>query len=79
MDYDKCVKNLAVVVGGVLFGSAGLKLLSSRDTKKAYPCHSRRSADEGIGDGNRDHRTGERRRHTGLGQGPERRGNSACG
>ena len=36
MDCDQCVKNLAVVVGGVLFGSAGLKLLSSRDTKKAY-------------------------------------------
>ena len=36
MDHDKCVKNLAVFVGGVLFGSAGLKLLSSRDAKKAY-------------------------------------------
>jgi hypothetical protein len=36
MDCDQCDKNLAVVVGGVLFGSAGLKLLSSRDTKKAY-------------------------------------------
>ena len=36
MDCDQCVKNLAVVVGGVLFGSAGVKLLSSRDTKKAY-------------------------------------------
>ena len=36
MDYDKCCKNLAVFVGGVLFGSFGLKLLSSRDAKKAY-------------------------------------------
>ena len=36
MDCDKCVKNLAVFAGGVLFGSAGLKLLSSRDAKKAY-------------------------------------------
>ena len=36
MDCDKCCKNLAVFVGGVLFGSAGLKLLSSRDAKKAY-------------------------------------------
>ncbi len=36
MDYDKCCKNLAVFAGGVLFGSAGLKLLSSRDAKKAY-------------------------------------------
>lgn len=36
MDCDKCVKNLAVFAGGILFGSAGLKLLSSRDAKKAY-------------------------------------------
>lgn len=36
MVYDKLCKNLAVFAGGVLFGSAGLKLLSSRDAKKAY-------------------------------------------
>ena len=36
MDCDKCIKNLAFFAGGVLFGSAGLKLLSSRDAKKAY-------------------------------------------
>ena len=36
MNYEKCCKSLAVFVGGVLFGSAGLKLLSSRDAKKAY-------------------------------------------
>ena len=36
MDYSKCRKALAVFAGGVLFGSAGLKLLSSRDAKKAY-------------------------------------------
>ncbi len=29
-------KGLALFAGGVLFGSAGLKLLSSRDAKKAY-------------------------------------------
>ena len=29
-------KHLAVFVGGVLFGSAGLKLLTSQDAKKAY-------------------------------------------
>lgn len=29
-------KNLALFVGGVLFGSAGIKLLSSKDAKKAY-------------------------------------------
>lgn len=31
-----CYKNLALFVGGVLFGSAGIKLLSSKDAKKAY-------------------------------------------
>jgi hypothetical protein len=29
-------KNLALFVGGVLFGSAGFKLLSSNDAKRAY-------------------------------------------
>ena len=29
-------KNLALFFGGVLFGSAGIKLLSSKDAKKAY-------------------------------------------
>ena len=29
-------KNLALFAGGVLFGSAGIKLLSSKDAKKAY-------------------------------------------
>ena len=29
-------KNLALFVGGALFGSAGLKLLSSRDARRAY-------------------------------------------
>ena len=36
MDYEKCWKNLAVFAGGVLFGTAGLKLLSSQDAKKTY-------------------------------------------
>ncbi len=29
-------KNLALFVGGALFGSAGIKLLSSKDAKKVY-------------------------------------------
>lgn len=29
-------KNLALFVGGALFGTAGVKLLSSRDAKKVY-------------------------------------------
>ena len=36
MNCSKCYKNLALFVGGVLFGSAGIKLLSSKDAKKAY-------------------------------------------
>lgn len=32
LDLKKC----AIFAGGVLFGSAGLKLLASRDAKKAY-------------------------------------------
>lgn len=31
-----CYKNLALFAGGALFGSAGIKLLSSKDAKKAY-------------------------------------------
>ena len=29
-------KNLGLFAGGVLFGSAGIKLLASKDAKKAY-------------------------------------------
>lgn len=36
MDCNSCYKNLALFAGGILFGSAGLKLLSSRDAKNAY-------------------------------------------
>ena len=35
MDIFK-LKNLGIFAGGVLFGTAGVKLLSSRDAKKAY-------------------------------------------
>lgn len=33
---SECGKGLAIFAGGVLFGTAGIKLLSSRDAKKAY-------------------------------------------
>ncbi len=36
MDCHDCYKGLAVFAGGVLFGSAGLRLLSSKDAKKVY-------------------------------------------
>lgn len=36
MNRKDCYKNLIVFVGGTLFGSAGIKLLSSKDAKKAY-------------------------------------------
>jgi hypothetical protein len=32
----KNYKNLAIFVGGVLFGSAGFKVLASKDAKNAY-------------------------------------------
>ena len=32
----KYYKNLALFAGGVLFGSAGLRLLASKDAKKVY-------------------------------------------
>lgn len=35
MDILKC-KNLAIFVGGVLFGTAGIKVLSSQDAKNLY-------------------------------------------
>lgn len=36
MDCSKCVRGLAIFAGGILFGTAGLKVLSSRDAKKVY-------------------------------------------
>lgn len=36
MDCIKCARGLAVFVGGFLFGTAGVKLLGSKDAKKAY-------------------------------------------
>lgn len=30
------VKNVGIFLGGLLFGTAGLKILSSKDAKKAY-------------------------------------------
>ena len=35
MDSSK-LKNLALFAGGVLFGTAGVKILSSKDVKKVY-------------------------------------------
>ena len=31
-----CYKNLALFAGGILFGSAGVKLLASKDAKRVY-------------------------------------------
>ena len=36
-------KKLALFAGGALFGSAGIKLLSSKDAKKVY-CHTTAAA-----------------------------------
>ncbi|MCI8991666.1 MAG: hypothetical protein HFG80_02900 [Eubacterium sp.] len=36
MDYNRLYKNLALFAGGILVGTAGFKLLFSKDAKKAY-------------------------------------------
>ena len=64
---------LACFVGGALFGSAGVKLLTSKDAKKAYThitAAGLRMKDSVMEDGH--HRSGERRRHPGLRQGHQR-------
>ena len=57
-DRMDCWKRVAVFAGGALFGSAGIRLLTSRDAKKAYS-HRRGAADEGLRYGDRDIRAGE--------------------
>ena len=37
------VKKIALFVGGVVFGSAGFKLLSSSDAKKVYKVGGKRA------------------------------------
>ena len=64
---------LACFAGGALFGSFGVKLLSSKDAKKAYVhMTAGRAADEGFGHGNGDHRTGKRWGYSVLCQRAER-------
>ena len=42
-------KKLALFLGGVVFGSAGFKVLSSKDAKKGlHPDHRCGAADEGL-------------------------------
>ena len=52
-------KGAALFVGGVLFGSAGFKLLSSKDAKKAYTHMTAATACAGVRDGNGHFRSGE--------------------
>lgn len=44
----KIYKDIAVFVGGTLFGSAGIKLLSSKDAKTYIPCCGSSSSHEGY-------------------------------
>ena len=44
----KIYKDIAVFVGGTLFGSAGIKLLSSKDAKNVFPCCRSSSSHEGY-------------------------------
>ena len=43
-------KGVGLFASGVLFGSAGFKLLSSKDAKKAYT-HATAAAGKGVRDG----------------------------
>ena len=64
---------LACFAGGVLFGSAGVKLLTSKDARKAYThITAAGPAGEGQCDGDCHIRSGERRRYTGFRQGHQR-------
>lgn len=61
---------LACFIGGVLFGSVGIKLLSSKDAKKAYThITAARPAYEGFGDEDRYFGAGKRRGYFGFRQG----------
>ena len=47
------MKKLGLFAAGVLFGTAGIKLLGSKDAKKVYaPHHRRRAACQGGRDEN---------------------------
>lgn len=52
-------KSLALFAGGVLFGSAGIKLLSSKDAKKVYTHTTAAALRMKDCDGDCHHSTGE--------------------
>ena len=54
------MKKIGLFAAGVLFDTAGLKILGCRESKKVYTGNSRRAARQGLHDGCRDHRPGER-------------------
>lgn len=65
-----CVKNIkldkvAVFAGGVLFGTAGLKVLGSKDAKKVYTGYCCSAACKGLRDENNKCCTGKRRGYFG--------------
>ena len=41
---------VGLFAGGVLFGTAGIKILTSRDAKKVYATNSREGADDILAD-----------------------------
>ena len=57
-------KKTGIFAGGVLFGTAGIKVLSSKDAKKVYTsCTAAFLRAKRVCDEHRKHRTGECRRH----------------
>lgn len=59
------VKKLGIFAGGLLFGTAGLKILSSKDAKKIYTnCTGSRSSGKGLCYEDSNNSSGECRRHS---------------
>lgn len=50
------MKHLGLFAAGVLFGTAGLKILSSKDAKKVYSHHRRGATCQGLRDAGRHER-----------------------
>ena len=70
MDFDKkAVKGIGLFAGGVAFGTAGIRILASRDAKKVYTnCAAAAAPSKRLGDENGDESAGERGRCDGRGK-----------
>ena len=58
---DSTLKKIGCFVGGVVFGTAGVKLLSSKDAKIVHKLHRSRTSREELRNEDRSSDPGERR------------------